>query len=157
MWAGTRLHETTSARVCNEHFLAGGDTRTALLERTSNDLDTVKLLEVPLGYSLRNERTGAGVLALLVDGQDTVADKLGFGGGKVGEHETGAIAESDFVGVVESLEVLGFTGGSGDGDFLGAHEGVDGGGLSDVGVADETDGGLVVVLLAFRIRVWIVG
>ena len=40
---------------------------------------------------------------------------------------------------MDCLEVLGFARRGGDGDFLGADEGVDGRGLTDVGVADEPD------------------
>lgn len=88
---------------------------------------------------MRDEADRTGILAQLIDGEHTVASEIGLGGGKVGEYETGAIAEDDTLAEMDGLEVLGFTGSRGDGDLLGSDEGVDGGGFTDVGVSDETD------------------
>lgn len=43
------------------------------------------------------------------------------------------------VGEVDGLEMFGFIGGGGDGDFFCVDEGVDGGRFVDVGVVDEID------------------
>lgn len=106
--------ETTGAGVCSEELSGGWDTGTALLDRTSADCDSVDGLEEGLGHTQCDEANRAQELAELVDGEDAVADEVGLCGGKVGEDETGAIAEDDSVAQVDGLEVLGLSGGGRD-------------------------------------------
>ncbi|KAH9830066.1 hypothetical protein Tdes44962_MAKER09090 [Teratosphaeria destructans] len=131
----------SSSGVGPQHLLAGGDARAAFLDGADVDLHAVDGFQERARDPLRDQRRRTGVLAELVDGEDAGADELGFGGGEVGEDETGTVAQDDAVGEVDGLEVLGLAWGGGYTHFLGAKEGVDGGGFSDVGVADEADGG----------------
>ena len=131
--------EATCGGVRPEQLLGCGHTRSAFLERSGLDADAVRRLQEVAGDAERHETDGTRELAHLVDGEDAIADEVGLCGGEVGEDETGTVAEDHAVGEVDGLEVLGLARGGGHGDLLGADEGVDGGGLADVGVAYEAD------------------
>jgi hypothetical protein len=72
-------------------------------------VNTIDSLKERLGNSLSYKTNGAQELTKLVDGKDTVADKVGFGGGKVREDETRTIAEDNIWAEVDGLEVLGLS------------------------------------------------
>lgn len=95
--AETLRHVTAVTGIGVEKLVGGGDTGAAFLERPGLDLDTVHGLEEGLRDTAGDEGGRAGVLAQLVNGEDTVADELGLGVGKVGEDETGTIAKQDIV------------------------------------------------------------
>jgi hypothetical protein len=59
------------------------------------DAQTVGGLNDVARKPLNNQANRANILSQLVDGQDTVADQIRLGGGKLGEDETGAVAEGN--------------------------------------------------------------
>jgi len=131
--------ESTCHGVRAQELRGCGNTGASLLERSRLDVDAVHGLEETLRDPQRDEPDGARVLAHLVDGQDAVADEVGFREGEVGEYETGAVAQDDALAEVDGLEVLRLTRCGRDGHLLGADECVDCRGLADVRVADQAD------------------
>lgn len=129
--------EAAGAGVGAEELGGRGHAGAALLAGARLDVDAVDGLEERLRHALRDEPDGARELAELVNGQDAVAHEVGLCRGEVGEHETGAVAEDHAVAEVDGLEVLRLAGRRRDGHLFGADEGVDGGRLAHIGVADQ--------------------
>ena len=149
-------HVATVTGIGVEKLVGSGNAGAAFLERPGLDLDTVDGLKEGLGNAAGDDGGGAGVLAHLINGQDTVADELGLGVGEVGEDETGTIAKEDVVAEVDGLEMLRLAGSGGDGHLLGADESVDGGRFTDVGITDETDLELAICGKILLVFVWFV-
>jgi hypothetical protein len=72
-------------------------------------MNTIDCLKERLRDSLSDEAHGSLELAKLVDGENTVTNKISLGGSKVGEDKTRTIAEDDTFAEVNGLEVLGLS------------------------------------------------
>ena len=120
--------------------------RAALALGQDVDSETIRPLEHLLRDPPHDELDRPSELAQLVDRQDAVAHELGLGAGELGEDETRAVAQEDVLREADRLEVLGLARRRRDRHLLLADEGVDGGRLADVGVADEADDELLVAV-----------
>ena len=83
-----------------------GDAFAALLDTQHGDRNVVHGLEDIFGNTLRNELGRRGVLAHLVDGENTVADKVRGRRRKLGKDETGAVTQDRRGRQMDRLEVL---------------------------------------------------
>ena len=88
--------------------------RSAVFLRLDVYADTISPFQDLPRYSLAQQVGRRRVLSHLVDGQDSVNDHVRLGVGKLGEDETGAVAQGDLVRQVECLEMLGLSRGRRD-------------------------------------------
>jgi hypothetical protein len=125
--------------ICRKKLLPTDQTRSPILDLPDINPDPIRPFQDLPGNSPTKEIHGRRILPHLINRQHTVHDHVGLSVRELGEDETWAVAQRNLVGEHQCLEMLGLSGSARDRDLFGSEEGVDGGGLADVGVADKTD------------------